>query len=485
MMSFAKTLQEREEDVTTSHHTSPSPIGRSVTPRPESRNAIVSPSSLSRTRCSPSPVKKGKSTRLAFSIDKIIQSEHVASHPDQVKHVSRFHKENIDDLIRHPQQGDLMQSRSMLHFVNDSRRAGIVAPSSSSTPSFPHTGDPCSSPSSKSIDRESISSALHFSSLPPSAFNFASHLSRRVTDLTDSENASAVSFMNSFLYEAYIKSLIVAGQTAGQPLPSDPMSGLAAHSMFNALMSQGSKGMKLSPFESLYYPHLPGQPAGRANFFTPEEAINMHSSSSLAGHHQNLLINHSLETAHPQHAQQAQPGERFPIAVPKPRPISFPLSVSSSKVSSSCTTSSRTTREADVPSASKVAYTLRRDAGEFNANSSASAPTPSVSADWSSKSPDRECEAGRGSPHNLPASYHSPGSCSSSPAPAVSSPANHQINQLSNSINNKPKIFKCHECGKVFNAHYNLTRHMPVHTGARPFVCKVCGKGMSGLDGQS
>ncbi|KAI1287044.1 Fez family zinc finger protein 2 [Halotydeus destructor] len=41
----------------------------------------------------------------------------------------------------------------------------------------------------------------------------------------------------------------------------------------------------------------------------------------------------------------------------------------------------------------------------------------------------------------------------------------------------KQKVFTCHECGKVFNAHYNLTRHMPVHTGARPFVCKVCGKG--------
>ncbi|XP_062858622.1 fez family zinc finger protein 1 [Trichomycterus rosablanca] len=41
----------------------------------------------------------------------------------------------------------------------------------------------------------------------------------------------------------------------------------------------------------------------------------------------------------------------------------------------------------------------------------------------------------------------------------------------------KAKVFTCEVCGKVFNAHYNLTRHMPVHTGARPFVCKVCGKG--------
>lgn len=27
------------------------------------------------------------------------------------------------------------------------------------------------------------------------------------------------------------------------------------------------------------------------------------------------------------------------------------------------------------------------------------------------------------------------------------------------------KSFSCPECGKLFNAHYNLTRHMPVHTG--------------------
>ncbi|VDO05719.1 unnamed protein product [Rodentolepis nana] len=37
--------------------------------------------------------------------------------------------------------------------------------------------------------------------------------------------------------------------------------------------------------------------------------------------------------------------------------------------------------------------------------------------------------------------------------------------------------FVCPDCGKVFNAQYNLARHMPIHTGARPFICKVCGKG--------
>lgn len=43
----------------------------------------------------------------------------------------------------------------------------------------------------------------------------------------------------------------------------------------------------------------------------------------------------------------------------------------------------------------------------------------------------------------------------------------------STALAGKPKTFSCPECGKIFNAHYNLTRHMPVHTGARPFICKV------------
>ncbi|KAL5281344.1 FEZF2 family protein [Megaselia abdita] len=70
--------------------------------------------------------------------------------------------------------------------------------------------------------------------------------------------------------------------------------------------------------------------------------------------------------------------------------------------------------------------------------------------------------------------------------PKVSTPPKPKANTTTTSpssedspcaTNSKQKTFSCLECGKVFNAHYNLTRHMPVHTGARPFVCKVCGKG--------
>ncbi|XP_012156833.1 protein sister of odd and bowel isoform X2 [Ceratitis capitata] len=66
----------------------------------------------------------------------------------------------------------------------------------------------------------------------------------------------------------------------------------------------------------------------------------------------------------------------------------------------------------------------------------------------------------------------------SSPASRhLRSPSPNSLDDSPGSASGKQKTFSCLECGKVFNAHYNLTRHMPVHTGARPFVCKVCGKG--------
>jgi membrane protease subunit (stomatin/prohibitin family) len=60
---------------------------------------------------------------------------------------------------------------------------------------------------------------------------------------------------------------------------------------------------------------------------------------------------------------------------------------------------------------------------------------------------------------------------------SVSSAAAAAVAAAASASGVKQKNFTCPECGKVFNAHYNLTRHMPVHTGARPFVCKICGKG--------
>ncbi|XP_032222855.1 fez family zinc finger protein erm isoform X1 [Nematostella vectensis] len=46
-------------------------------------------------------------------------------------------------------------------------------------------------------------------------------------------------------------------------------------------------------------------------------------------------------------------------------------------------------------------------------------------------------------------------------------------------ISQKRETYQCDQCGKVFKTKYTLTIHlkMPSHTGARPFVCAICGKG--------
>lgn len=43
-------------------------------------------------------------------------------------------------------------------------------------------------------------------------------------------------------------------------------------------------------------------------------------------------------------------------------------------------------------------------------------------------------------------------------------------NPAKRGISKSQKSFSCPECGKLFNAHYNLTRHMPVHTGKGHFT---------------
>lgn len=51
--------------------------------------------------------------------------------------------------------------------------------------------------------------------------------------------------------------------------------------------------------------------------------------------------------------------------------------------------------------------------------------------------------------------------------------------QLNKPESNKKPTYKCNQCGRVFKTKYTLTIHlkMPSHTGARPFVCAICGKG--------
>lgn len=44
-------------------------------------------------------------------------------------------------------------------------------------------------------------------------------------------------------------------------------------------------------------------------------------------------------------------------------------------------------------------------------------------------------------------------------------PKQDEIEDNFEKTNPKQKTYPCPECGKIFNAHYNLTRHMPVHTG--------------------
>lgn len=46
----------------------------------------------------------------------------------------------------------------------------------------------------------------------------------------------------------------------------------------------------------------------------------------------------------------------------------------------------------------------------------------------------------------------------------------------------KKNGYHCHLCGKIYKYNHHLKRHLTSHSGAKPFICSLCGKSFTRKD---
>ena len=362
--------------------------------------------------------RKGKSSKLTFSIEKIIHKEH-----------------------------DPMTNRAFLT-SSSSRQTEVNRRSEDqSSASLPlHTLSPADFFQKSPVSDEAMISGIRPLDLFHQHYLGPSHHVDILHNLSDTNpvvrDAGNIippfpsSPLNSLIYKAYFQSLLNSSHNHHSPQSSTlGLDQLDQLRLYNLLLHPVGRVAVSSASSSPFYHHQTTNDHIPSHTSTP--SVNPMVDSCLTS-----TLSHQLTSeCFASRALQNQAAASSLFRVLKPQPI-FPVSklIHSSPTKTS-SASSGPLNDSETP-------VTKSDQS-----------SPSSSKNWISRSADGA----------QPLEIESV----ALDAPTVSSSSG-----STSAGSNKPKIFTCNECGKVFNAHYNLTRHMPVHTGARPFICKVCGKGM-------